>query len=129
MDKPLSAVIADDKARHPISGSIQATQGAAQHLPALKQFLPQANASFIHAMHVTVTISAAVAALGRGRGLRLAAGQADRRSGRRRPGVARGAAADRRFPRRSPPPPDARHAASRQIEHDLNLTGRRRPPQ
>jgi hypothetical protein len=67
MDKPLSTVIPDAKARHDASGSIQATQGANLKLHgALRQFLPQANSAFIHAMHVTVIISAVVAVLGAG---------------------------------------------------------------
>jgi DHA2 family multidrug resistance protein-like MFS transporter len=64
MDKPLATVIQDPAKRHLASGSIQATQGAAQRFPVLDQFLPQANTAFVHAMHVTVIISAVVAALG-----------------------------------------------------------------
>ncbi|MFL6115752.1 MAG: MFS transporter [Catenulispora sp.] len=63
MKDPLSAVVKDPSRLHSVDGSIQATKGAGQHLPALQRFYPQADAAFIHAMHVTVVISAAVALL------------------------------------------------------------------
>jgi MFS transporter, DHA2 family, multidrug resistance protein len=63
MKDPLSTVVKDPSKLHDIDGSIQATKGAGEHLPVLTRFYPQADASFIHAMHVTVTISAIVAFL------------------------------------------------------------------
>jgi len=63
MKDPLSTVVRDPSKLHSVDGSIQATKGAGQHLPALHQFYPQADAAFIHSMHVTVSVSAAVAFL------------------------------------------------------------------
>ena len=63
MEKPLGSAIKDPKLLHDIDGSIQATKGAGMHLPAVQQFYPQADAAFIHAMHMTVVISAIVAFL------------------------------------------------------------------
>jgi hypothetical protein len=61
MESPLKTVVHNPSALHNIDGSIQATKGAGEHLPALARFYPQADAAFIHAMHMTVTISAIVA--------------------------------------------------------------------
>jgi len=63
MEKPLGTVVKDPTALHNVDGSIQATKGAGQHMQVLQQFYPQADAAFIHAMHVTVVVSAAVAFL------------------------------------------------------------------
>ncbi|WP_194898139.1 MFS transporter [Catenulispora pinisilvae] len=63
MEGPLKTVVPNPSALHDIDGSIQATKGAGEHLPALARFYPQADAAFIHAMHMTVTISAIVAFL------------------------------------------------------------------
>jgi len=63
MKDPLSTVVKDPSRLHSVDGSIQATKGAGQRLPALQHFFPQADAAFIHAMHVTVVVSAAVAFL------------------------------------------------------------------
>ena len=64
MDGPLRAAIPSDSVRHTVAGSIQATEGAAQRIPPLRQFVPQAKDAFVHAMHVTVIPSAIVAFLG-----------------------------------------------------------------
>ena len=64
MDGPLRAVLPADSARHSVSGSIQATEGAAQQVAALRPYIPQAKEAFVHAMHVTVVPSAIVAFLG-----------------------------------------------------------------
>ncbi|GAA2028003.1 MFS transporter [Catenulispora yoronensis] len=63
MEKPLGTVVKDPSLLHTVDGSIQATKGAGQHVPALQKFYPQADAAFIHAMHVTVVVSAGVALL------------------------------------------------------------------
>jgi EmrB/QacA subfamily drug resistance transporter len=63
MHDPLSKVVPDPSKLHEIDGSIQATKGAGEKVPALAHFYPQADSAFIHAMHVTVTISAIVAFL------------------------------------------------------------------
>jgi len=63
MEGPLKTVVPNSSALHTIDGSIQATKGAGEHIPALARFYPQADAAFIHAMHMTVTISAIVAFL------------------------------------------------------------------
>ncbi|MEZ0108208.1 DHA2 family multidrug resistance protein-like MFS transporter [Catenulispora sp. EB89] len=63
MEGPLKTVIPNASTLHDIDGSIQATKGAGEHIPALARFYPQADAAFIHAMHMTVTISAIVAFL------------------------------------------------------------------
>jgi MFS family permease len=63
MQGPLKPVAPNASVLHDIDGSIQATKGAGQHFPALARFYPQADAAFIHAMHLTVTISAIVAFL------------------------------------------------------------------
>jgi hypothetical protein len=57
-------VLPADAARHTVSGSIQATEGAAQQAAVLRPFIPQAKEAFVHAMHVTVIPSAIVAFLG-----------------------------------------------------------------
>jgi hypothetical protein len=64
MDGPLRAAVPADSARHAISGSIQATEGAARQIAALRPYVPQAKEAFVHAMHVTVIPSAIVAFLG-----------------------------------------------------------------
>jgi DHA2 family multidrug resistance protein-like MFS transporter len=52
-------------ARQSITASISATQAAAQHLGAAgARLLPAANDSFVHAMHVTSSVSTAIAVLG-----------------------------------------------------------------
>ncbi|MFH8343504.1 MFS transporter [Streptomyces sp. NPDC018045] len=54
-----------EDARHAAGESIEATLGLARHLgPAGKALADEANAAFIHAMHVTALGSAAVAVLG-----------------------------------------------------------------
>ena len=52
-------------ARHAVTASISATQAAAQHLGAAgERLLPAANDSFVHAMHITSTVSAIIAIAG-----------------------------------------------------------------
>jgi DHA2 family multidrug resistance protein-like MFS transporter len=52
-------------ARHAVTASISATQAAAQHLGAAgERLLPAANDAFVHAMHITSTVSAIMAIAG-----------------------------------------------------------------